>query len=362
MVGFVFDGKLVTPEEAKPSLDQLVRKLTPPYLLNHQAEDPVKSCEILTVVSSVNEYQWRSQKGNFFAERVRDVTGREVEWVTQNGNPAHLAKAIESSGCVLVIIHAFLFPASALVEICERFPEIRIVVINHSSLPYSSLSGPHHYQHILASNECPNLIYALTDDRIPLEHERMIWLPNPVRDDPVFHEEKAMFSQSPRIHVCGRADTIKGHFVAATTIALLAKRWEISAVLNIRNQRDFGMLEYLESHGVSVQVVDWVPWGDYPRFIADNVDLLIHPTLTESHNLVGIEHLLCGVPVVGSPAMRYLPKGWRRDPEKPGDIAESADYILASLREHSPDARRYGEKEATRCNEAFSNALNQLLT
>jgi glycosyltransferase involved in cell wall biosynthesis len=115
----------------------------------------------------------------------------------------------------------------------------------------------------------------------------------------------------------------------------------------------------MQQRGVAVEVCSWCPWDEFPGFLHDKVDIVLQPSLTESHNLIGIEALLAGCPVVGSRSLRYLPQQWLIDPEDPRAIS-------AKIQEVSGDptsrelARKLGQSESKRCNDAFIAYVQRL--
>jgi len=56
----------------------------------------------------------------------------------------------------------------------------------------------------------------------------------------------------------------------------------------------------------------WCGWPDFLKTVAD-MDLLIHPSYTESFNMVTADAVAQGIPVVGSEAIHWLPSSWKAD-------------------------------------------------
>ena len=73
----------------------------------------------------------------------------------------------------------------------------------------------------------------------------------------------------------------------------------------------------------------WCGWPEFRKTVAD-MDLLIHPSYTETFNMVSADGISQGIPVVGSEAISWLPKHWKADSDDALQIAEVGLRLLQS--------------------------------
>ena len=85
------------------------------------------------------------------------------------------------------------------------------------------------------------------------------------------------------------------------------------------------------------------------------MDLLIHPSYTESFSMVTADGVSQGIPVVGSYAIPWLPEIWKADSDDAIAIAEVGLHLLnqgagegiQSLRKHNGWALKHWKKFLT---------------
>jgi glycosyltransferase involved in cell wall biosynthesis len=115
-----------------------------------------------------------------------------------------------------------------------------------------------------------------------------------------------------------------------------------------------------------------VPYSQILDFLETDAGLLVHPSLVETHGLVLVEAMACGVPVIGGARSGAVP--WTLDEGRSGYLCDVrsprglAETILRALR--APDGnqamveyawasarRRFNEEQTVAANEAVLQAL-----
>lgn len=89
------------------------------------------------------------------------------------------------------------------------------------------------------------------------------------------------------------------------------------------------------SHGVNTGVYfhGFTPQAQLHSFLSDSIDVLLHPSLTESHPMAVVEAMALGVPVLGGQASGGVP--WTLDEGRAGALTDVRDAgrIASSLEE-----------------------------
>jgi glycosyltransferase involved in cell wall biosynthesis len=79
--------------------------------------------------------------------------------------------------------------------------------------------------------------------------------------------------------------------------------------------------------GATLKVQSWVPWPKF-RDVVRCMNLLIHPSYTESFNMVTADGIAEGVPSVVSNAIDWAPDYWQAKSDNVLDIARVGSHLL----------------------------------
>lgn len=265
----------------------------------------------------------------------------------------------------LVINRSFCAGWDVVGKLADEFPDTNWVTVNHSSQAH--LVTHSHWltaqnEFLLLARERVNCWYATPDERDYLRRatgiERAIWLPNLV-DIPARRDPRPI--QSPAVvSLVGRRDVVK-NFPAQIIAAGVANRSYPLELLIVTRGKSNDFVRLAESVGVRATVVEWGDQGRYLELIADRVDVGLQASLTESFNYVALDHMGLGIPVVGSPAIRYLPTTWHAQPDDPQSIASLLVEHLQNLDVRQRWARELAEEVAARNSKAFELVIRSLL-
>lgn len=277
-------------------------------------------------------------------------------------DPDWLEGAIRATGARVVIIHAMIVGPVHVRAVAGKLPDVTFVQICHDSLPAamstSNGTGGLH-EAIKATLECDNVWLATPDERNPLRQirdcERLAWYPNPVRI-PEWRDELASPRSIPTVLLCSRPDPLKNMASQLAACALL--RGQINPVV-VRQGK--GLATMCQALDLTPKFIPHMGQWNWLEHLATEVDLLLACSFTESFGYNAIEALVRGVPVIGSPALRFLPKEWQANPDNPAEIADKSRSVVSGQRsEVSEKAREIGVSVAEYQNTAHRDFLAKL--
>jgi len=287
-------------------------------------------------------------------------------WDVHGKNGDMLADDIERLRPRVVINCAMLIHSGRFGNLARQFPRVRWVTTCHSS------------QSDLARNECwlrqqgafielarslPNCFYALVDNRTRLRDafncNRVIHLSNCARYPDL--ETSHSLHEPPVVSLICDWSQLKNLPNQLAAISLVSRSRPCKLLLYVSHDRRSSAAAFAHSLGLDADVRLWQPWSAYLRTVASDVDIGMQASFTESFNFVALDHLYFGKPVVGSPAVRYLPQQWQADPDDPMDISEKVLDSLDDYAARTRDATRVSRTVAKECNAAFIAAVERLL-
>lgn len=297
-----------------------------------------------------------------------------TEFLTDHGIPAiavepqgGLAGLIADCRPRLVMNRSFSIPASLLRILAGQFPHVRFVTVCHSSHSdvFRSEAWIREQAHCIRDvHDVPNLYYGGVDERnhlaTALESEKFVVLPNLV-DTPADSTHDAGCHDPATVSLICAARTLKNIPTQLAAVALASRQRPLRLLLSLRGISDETLRNLLEPWQLDWHACRWANWPDYIENIAVNVDVGLQVSFTESFNYVALEHMLCGRPVVGSPAIRYLPGRWQASPDDPDDIAATLINVLDDYPADCLLANRVSHQFADECNAAFLTSITELL-
>lgn len=284
-----------------------------------------------------------------------------------NPNDEDLPRLLTRLKSKLVLNRGFLISPEAIDRMALKLPHTKFLAMNHSSYPFlisSPWAWKRHTQFMAMAERRNNCFVGTPDERNHLAAirpdlaEKLVWIPN---GSDVPDWKARSIGSPPIISLIGAGRQLKNLPNQLAGFALAQRQREMRLFLSIRgNEWDEMLAEACGYLHITADVRPWVDWREYQERIR-GVDVGLQVSFTESFNYVGLEHMLLGVPVVGSSALRFLPRGWQTDPEDPQAISE---HILARLDGWEDDrltARRMATRFAEQRNRQFQQAIADLL-
>ena len=312
--------------------------------------------DVLIVLNSGVDGSWTSSRGDVPVRQV-EAAGFSAGWCqSEDAVERHLAK-----GARLIINRAFALGHTATARLSDQYPDAKFVACCHSSQSYLMLnqgkSLTQQTAFIALAKNRENCYYATVDSRnYPGRlHKRCIYLPNAVSIPKLPKKKK---NEMPIISLVGRGDVIKNYPQQIIALAMLAETHEFRVALAIKSNAG-PVAEMTRQWGLDVDLMPWMEWREFIEWLG-GVDVGLQCSFSESFNYVGLEHMLSGVPVVGSSATRYIPQDWHADPEQPEQIAGRLRFVLDGNISQK-ECRELAEPIAKNCNETFAATIRTLL-
>ena len=240
-----------------------------------------------------------------------------------------------------VVISAPWISTRDMGAIVEHFPMIQFVVVSHSNVGFlqADPAGIHLLRdYIELSLKFDNLSVGgnskrFTDWITEAYDVHAVLLPNmyPIRP---FARKKN--SDVIKIGSFGAIRPLKNQLTAAAAAVTISKRLDLSVEFHLSAGREEGggnivlnsiqqMTEDIPNFKLALD--GWRGWLEFKELVAE-MDLLIHPSYTESFNIVTADGVSQGVPTVGSEAIHWLPKEWKADSDDAIRIAEVGLKLL----------------------------------
>ena len=318
------------------------RQATLNRLFPYRQKLSAKRCDVLNCYPPLANPEWIKLRGDLYAREL-NKSGLDAKSVqVADRTVASAAGAINKYNPRVFVNHAFFFSWETVAELSAAFPKTNFLTINHSSqadLARSPrwLSDQAHFVELAQQRE--NCFLATVDPKNPLgqlDLKRCLWVPNLVNWPryPATHKIK---TERPIASVVCRYDPNKA---IPHSILGAAMSGRVDLLFMIKNARRDQLTAYCQSLGVSFEFVDWSDWDTYTKTIGERVSLGLQPSFSESFNYVSIEHMALGVPVGGSPAIRFLPLEWKANPDDPRSIAATINAVLADYEKNSKRAVR----------------------
>lgn len=284
-----------------------------------------------------------------------------------------LQRIIDELSPKLVINHALAVDPEPWEAAAKAFPRVRFLATAHcgqsNMLLYPGFTRKH--MQFLATTGRRNCWYGDVDERqvwrslaTDGSRSKMVHVPNPLR---VIQSRPRGNLQPPwTVSLVGWARVLKNFPAQILGFALAARQADLKLILCLSDTVEHPVMNDLmvlaAFSGVDAVVADWQEdWHKFARFVAHDVDLGLQVSFTESFNYTAIEHMLVGKPVVGSPAIRYLPPTWCANPDDPADMARVLLEHIEDYDARSREAVQVARDVAARNNQAFVSTVRSLL-
>lgn len=309
--------------------------------------------------------QWHeSQTG--FSELLGDAGITNCTEYLPPNQPSEVEEALREISPKVCIIRAMPFTAAEVAGMADGWPDVRFVVVCHS-LPshlvvWKDTLGKF-ADFIRLSNEKPNVYLGTPDERVPWGRlSKSIWLPNSTGEVPPGDDRGVIGPVD--ISLVGRRDTVKNvpNQIIAAAIANRTRECRLHLMIS-GGTADFEALA--KACDIDCFVHQWQPHEQHRLRVAGMIDIGMQAGFCESFNYVALEHLLSGKPVVGSPAIRFLPTEMQADPNDIDGMAEMilnlAEQIDADPVGRKTEWREMGNRVAAELNAALPRIIRTLL-
>jgi glycosyltransferase involved in cell wall biosynthesis len=235
--------------------------------------------------------------------------------------------------------------------IVEYFPMTQFVVVSHSNVGFlqADPQGIHLIRDYLElSHKLDNLSIGGNSERFTnwlskAYNTHAVLLPNmyPISSSFLQHVKasiKRNFRDIVKIGSFGAIRPLKNQLTACAASIIIAKKLDKPVEFHLSAGREEGggniVLNAIKQMvqdipNFELKLDGWCGWTDFRKTVAD-MDLLIHPSYTESFNMVSADGISQGVPVVGSSAIEWLPEHWKADSDDAMEIAQVGLNLLNS--------------------------------
>jgi glycosyltransferase involved in cell wall biosynthesis len=229
--------------------------------------------------------------------------------------------------------------------LCNDFPEIEFVQLNHSGTAYLSIDK-YGIRNIRAVIDLAQSHHNL---RVAGNNPRFVaWAAQTFDFDclllPNLYDVKGFTARLPmrkighviRIGSFGASRPWKNQLTAAEAAVELAHRLGVDLELYVNSKRPDGGERMIESRLElfkdlqGARLID-VPWQPWPRFrqTVRAMHLLFSPSFDETFNVVTADGIAEGVCSVAAPAIEWAPESWWCEPSDPGSLVKVAMRLIA---------------------------------
>ena len=248
-----------------------------------------------------------------------------------------------------VVISAPWLSTRDTAAIVDHFPMIQFVVVSHSNVGFlqADPSGIHLLRdYIELAHKHDNLSIGGNGSRFcnwisEAYSTHAVLLPNmyPIHRSFIErfeHDLGRIVRDGLRIGSFGAIRPLKNQLTAAAAAVTIGRKLGVPVEFHLSAGREEGggniVLNAIQqmTHDLpdfKLVLDGWRGWHEFREIVAD-MDLLIHPSYTESFNMVTADGISQGIPTVGSEAIYWLPESWRADSDDAIEIAEVGIRLL----------------------------------
>ncbi len=272
---------------------------------------------------------WACTGAAALLERLRLATRRAHE--RHQPEPSH------------VVVNALWIPTADIEAMANEFPEVVFVLLSHSNFAFL-MANPHairllreavDLQHQRSNVRVAGNSRKFASEATTIWGARVACLPNLYDlSEPMAPPRGRWPGDALRLGLFGAARMLKNGLTAAAAAVDLAVTLGVPTELHVSERDEGGAIKELTDGVPNLRVVrtGWLAWPAFRRMAAQ-MHVVLQPSFTESFNVVAADAVHSGVPVVGSPAIDWLPSRWQANPDDAGDVARVATALL-----HTPAA------------------------
>lgn len=327
-------------------------------------------CRVLTILDSVM-VSWERYRG-VQIQKVLGEHGITHDW-TYSAPLSALSEQVAGTGCELVINEIWSCPAETIRRLAIDFPGTKFVNLNHSSPSFMPpIPNPNQLSDRMDTLEkydylaeyLPNVFNGTVMDkgRFYLNGSKVVSLMNPT----MYQEFDLRREPDPNLLslslVC-RFCPLKNLPAQVAAVMHVARVRPVSLLLSTSHNAGMGrFIRALQGAGVIVTPVEWGRWEDLMHMLGLYVDIGLQASLSESLNMVALEHMMLGKPVVGCNAIEFLPASWQSNPQDPEQMARIILDHADNLAERSAQAKDIAKNVRETNNRQFIDSIKTLLS
>ena len=333
---------------------------------SHRRRDHCESpAEVLSVLTGGDD-QWIDYRGRRLGAWLA-ARGISHGWCL-HGGAAWMAEEARRRGAKVILSEAQAIPPATISALAEALPSVAIVTLLHGAPSWCVSSTPRlTYDAIRQARDFPNVYLGVVSGESAmawLPGAKIVPLPNPIEVPPKLTRSNGAAKETGEIVVSlvARPSPVKNWGGMLAALGILARKRKLRAVVAGRETtpNHLAHLDYLRDLGVDARILPFGDWAATLELIASETQVGLACGYSDSLNLVAAEHCLMGIPVVGSPALDWLPPSWRVSPQDPQAIADMAETLAASEKAGA-QAKRIARAKAKENEKALIEGLQSLI-
>lgn len=324
----------------------------------------VTQADVLLVVGRPPAPGWWETRGRLCVDLLgeRDITAACVTLPS----PARLEQLIEELRPRLIINRAVLIDLDVTERLARQYPRVKFVAVNHSSIAHFATTPDiwrKHWAYFRLAEQLPNCYLATPDERNlqaalrPDIAGKLVWLPNPVR---MTDWTPRSMGEPPTVSLIAAGRPMKNLPTQLLAYGLASRARPMRLLVSTRGGIASMLREACHHLQIDAEFADWQDWPEYQERL-QSIDIGLQVSHTESFNYVALEHMLAGVPVVGSSAIRYLPGFCQAPIDDPRAQSQLTLTFIDDWETYSYQARNLAATVAESQNECFQTAYLELL-
>ncbi len=284
-----------------------------------------EQADVLIVATNAEAPSWFEVRGVRVAEHLVEQGTSAAAVSMPKITERNVSRMVSELKPRLVLNRAMLIHSDTVVHVAAANPDVKFATVCHSSvgdLGRSPFWMAETSRTLSAAAVMPNIYFAHVDEQNPfaaLFGDKSVWLPNIVAR-PLMTTVRKRHDPPTVSIVCGNRP-LKNISTQLLAVAVANQTTPLRCIVSLSGDEPQWLQPFCRSLQLSYEFRPWSTWLEFTRMLAMDVDVGLQASYTESFNFVALEHLLCGKPVVGSPAIRYLPPQWQADPNDVGDLA-----------------------------------------
>lgn len=336
------------------------------------SEQNVKQCDVLNIVSSGAPPVWHVNKSVLPGDLLSQSGITHALCVLSENSLERYVEALDNASPKVVLIRALLCNELIVEILANRYPCVSFVNVCHSALAFAATTPiiiVRTAKLIELSKHYHNVFYAHVNSTEVEAFRRIypcgniIWLPNVVKSSIL--EKRSYNSRRTEVFLCCVWRSLKNMLGQIYAVAYAAKSRRIRFSLAVPNVgADDNIPALIEVcrklPGIDMRMVSWRENQDYIEWMAQNIDIVMQCSFTESFNYVAWEAMDLGIPTIGSPAVTYCPI--QVNPDSVLEMGQTILQIIENYGSARYEAREFADKERERLNDGFLSTIQQLLT
>jgi hypothetical protein len=248
-----------------------------------------------------------------------------------------------------VILEAYWCPPFKLIELSKLYPKIHWTVRNHSKLPFLSGEGiamewsRDYMQAGSTYSLSSNSFEAVTDFEdlnIPCDYLPNIYSDEVIELENNEHHFHKILNHTINVGCFGAIRLLKNHLMQSIAAIRYAddNNYTLNFHINVERiemQKANQVLKNLRGlfKGTKHNLVEH-QWLEREEFLSliKKMDIGLQVTLTETFNIVAADFLLCGIPIVVSDEIDWMPSYVKANPHSVDNMVKRMDQIMKANR------------------------------